>query len=71
MPLAADIRNFATEIGTIKEWVETHPEVNDEERDDQESCTSVLPRFDVLKNPHVMAIRPTATKRRQLDPTPT
>ena len=34
---------FVTRISTIREWLDANPEVSDDERDDQECCTSVLP----------------------------
>ena len=39
---------FFTRISIIREWLDAHSEISDEERDDQESCISVLPGFDVF-----------------------
>ena len=39
---------FFVFVFTIREWLDAHREITDEKRDDQESCTSVLPGFDVL-----------------------
>ena len=40
---------FVTRISATRKCLDANPEVIDEERDDQESSTSVLLGFDVLK----------------------